>query len=504
MSETDLALEYEILKCFKTLLNHEAGADDAIAHPACITNLVQALISPNLQSRKTAAEIVVFLAHWAKPTGHEYVLGGLDHLQRVRGEVGRFDAWFAALVATIDGRGRMGSLVGASEEIRMHSLRGGKDAQGRLQASAAAADNALMEYALTNFLLINTLLVIPGDFTVRMHLRSQMEAAGVKQLIAKVAAFRHNLLDRQIEQYRDSADKDAEGMRETYKHELLRDLADPHDLFNALLASVDPQPRARAFLVSTLQHMLLIRHPGDARVHYFGLIDRLVASIALDGEALDNDFSSLLGVSVATLAARFADHDRLQASLDESAGLRSTVAHLKLEHQALADELGQRDDGLVGSLKGKLTRTEDDLRVSRMTTRSLETRLEELATAHKAALAEMELQNREMFSMLKQARALETIQDDVGVLDRRELMSLWDKKLERTKSRMALEGRGQTDRLGLPVELSSRSPKASDGSRSPRRSAFEDPDEEVVRQHIEERLASGAADLVRRAILRSR
>lgn len=83
--------------------------------------------------------------------GHSYVLKGLDNLMNVKGDHGRFDAWFTILEATLDGRGKMGSLVGASDDIK--TLRG-REAQLAMHAASdvaatAAGDNALAEYCVS-------------------------------------------------------------------------------------------------------------------------------------------------------------------------------------------------------------------------------------------------------------------------------------------------------------------------------------------------------------------
>jgi cytokinesis protein len=143
--EQDQPLEYEILKCLKTLLNSKYGAKEAVSHPKCVVHIGASLTSPSLPTRKTVCDILTFLSYWDAPHGHLIVLEGLDHLMRLRGELGRFDAWFSTFESTIDGRGRMGSLVGASEEIR--SLRG-KDIQAALAARDHQIDSALSEYAV--------------------------------------------------------------------------------------------------------------------------------------------------------------------------------------------------------------------------------------------------------------------------------------------------------------------------------------------------------------------
>lgn len=73
----------------------------------------------------------------------------------VKNDHGRFDAWFTVMEATLDGRGKMGSFVGASEEVK--TLRG-REALQMMQAANeamgfATGDNALSEYAVSRIRL---------------------------------------------------------------------------------------------------------------------------------------------------------------------------------------------------------------------------------------------------------------------------------------------------------------------------------------------------------------
>src|SRR5271156_2816119 len=109
-------------------------------HPATIFALCSSIVSPHLPTRKVVAEILTFLCHWDPPNGHTSVLTAMDQLKSALSELGRFDAWMRLLEVTIDGRGRMGSLVGASDEMR----------KGGMGVAAP-----LLEYALANLFLIN-------------------------------------------------------------------------------------------------------------------------------------------------------------------------------------------------------------------------------------------------------------------------------------------------------------------------------------------------------------
>ncbi|RUS13391.1 armadillo-type protein [Endogone sp. FLAS-F59071] len=133
--EEDLKMEVEIIKCFKSLLNNRWGAREALANPQCIYNLTFSITSPPYQTRKLICEVLTFLCWCEVPIGHSLVLKGMDMLREHRRDFGRFDAWLRLLEHTLDGRGKMGSMVGASLEYKQ-------------MAAAGTADNHLMEYTV--------------------------------------------------------------------------------------------------------------------------------------------------------------------------------------------------------------------------------------------------------------------------------------------------------------------------------------------------------------------
>lgn len=141
-------LESEILKCLKTLFNHAAGTNDAIEHNASMPAIAASLTSPQIVTRKMAAELLIFFVAREGPRGRNLVLGALDDLARSRKAPGRFDTWFKYWEEAIDGRGTMGSRVGASSAVR--SLRGGEGAHlsANGDSSYGQLDAHLMEYAV--------------------------------------------------------------------------------------------------------------------------------------------------------------------------------------------------------------------------------------------------------------------------------------------------------------------------------------------------------------------
>jgi cytokinesis protein len=183
----DLDREYDIAKCLKALMNTKFGADDALAHQQVIVSLVNCLLSVRVTTRKLVSEILTFLCHWADGQGHSKVIQAMDYAKDKQGENGRFDAWMRILEVSVDSRGKMESLVGASEEFRSGGI---------------GMENLLMEYAVATLFLINMIIDTPEkDLQLRVHLRSQFAVCGLKRILTKMEAFQYEIIDRQIENF---------------------------------------------------------------------------------------------------------------------------------------------------------------------------------------------------------------------------------------------------------------------------------------------------------------
>ena len=150
------ALEQEILKALKNLFNGVAGAYDAVHNNTSIRAIVESLTSPSLPARSLAAHLLIFLL---SRDGPNLTLRGFDAVQASRKAIGRFDVWFQYLEEALDGRGKMGSVVGASDTVM--SLRG---ANSRTTARSIAnepldLDKKLGEYGVrSRFLSLSILL----------------------------------------------------------------------------------------------------------------------------------------------------------------------------------------------------------------------------------------------------------------------------------------------------------------------------------------------------------
>lgn len=87
-------------------------------NPQCVFHIMLSLTSPSITTRKLVCEQLIFLCHVEVPQGHGIVIQGMEKLKDYKQEHGLFDGWLKKLEDVLDGRGRMGSLVGASEDVK--------------------------------------------------------------------------------------------------------------------------------------------------------------------------------------------------------------------------------------------------------------------------------------------------------------------------------------------------------------------------------------------------
>ncbi|KAL8966203.1 MAG: hypothetical protein Q9183_003474, partial [Haloplaca sp. 2 TL-2023] len=314
-SDKDLDREYDIVKCLKALMNNKYGADDALLHQQVIVSLATSLVSPRLTTRKLVSEVLTFLCHWAEGEGHLKVLQAMDYVKNQQGENGRFDAWMRIVEVTIDGRGKMGSLVGASEEVRSGGI---------------GMENLLMEYAVASLFLLNMLIDAPeNDLQLRCHIRAQFTSCGIKRILTKMEGFEYEIIDKQIDRYRENEAIDYEDLlqrensstKDSVEGEI-KDMQDPAQIVEAISSKVQGS-RAQDYFLSALQHMLLIRdNEGEDRLRMFQLVDSMLSYVAMDRRLPDMDLKQSLNFSVQSLLDQLHTDSEARQAFDEATEAR--------------------------------------------------------------------------------------------------------------------------------------------------------------------------------------
>jgi cytokinesis protein len=359
---------------------------------------------------------------------------------------------------------------------------------------------------LSNLILINGIMNVIEDLDLRIHHRSQMESAGLQRIIALCSSFGVSTIDKQLQILQAVLEEDERKFRERMNQDTLRDLANLDDVYNAVRSKTQDTEASRYFL-SMMQHLLLIREEGQPLVHYYQLLDSLVTDVVLDKKL--GGAEQRLGHSVERIIAQFNEADRSQRAEEEAAEARANALRLKLEKEALEQEIAQGHDGLVGSLKQQVLDLEQKLGVTRETTSKLLGQLETQKLGYEERIAQLEAQIMELFRMLKEVgKGMDHILDN-GSLDQKNLVMSLEKHFQRSRTIHILEGKDrlppraaagvdedseQKESDTTPKKASpnhgSRHAKFTKESEAPggRVSQFMDADETAVQEQIQQQL----------------
>ncbi|THX33237.1 FH2-domain-containing protein [Aureobasidium pullulans] len=446
VNDRDLDREYDIVKCLKALMNNKYGADDALEHAPIVNALGASLISPRLNTRKLVSEVLTFLCHWAEGRGHQKVLQALDSLKSSQGENGRFDAWMRIVEVTVDGRGKMGSLVGASDEVRSGGI---------------GMENLLMEYAVASLFLVNMIVDAPErDLHLRCHIRAQFTACGIKRILNKMEQFQYDIIDKQVERYRANEIIDYEDLLEKEnqvdgQEPEPQDLSDPVQIVQAIMSKVNGSHSADYF-VSSLQHLLLIRdNEAEDRLRMFQLVDAMLSYVAMDRRLPDMDLKQSLNFTVQSLMDKLYTDSEARQARDEALEARQIAESALAERDELRAQLELGADGLVKKLTKSLEERDSVIQVQQRQIDGLKAELLEVQRVRALELQRNELETRELYLMLRDAQDIAaasaktgtksgTATDPTqmqGILDRERLMDRLEMQLERAKTQAKLEGK---------------------------------------------------------------
>lgn len=266
-----------------------------------------------------------------------------------------------------------------------------------------------------------------------------MEASGLQRIIRLCRTFAVESIDSQLNILQQMLDDDEKKLRERMDQVILKDLANPEDVYKALQAKTQ-ESKAKDYFLSIMQHLLLIREEGPALAHYYQLIDSMVTDMVLDKKL--GGAEQRLGHSVERIIAQFNEADRYQHVEDELAKAHATALRLGLEKEALEEEIARGEGGMVGELKSKVSHLEEKLQQSRVNYTRLQGQLETQKQGYEEQITQLEAQIMELFRMLKEVgKGVDKIFENSGAMDRKTLIDTLERHFERDKTISILEGR---------------------------------------------------------------
>lgn len=436
-------------------MNSMYGAEDAFKHHHCVSALTASLTSPRVTTRKLVSEVLTFLCHWERPIGHTSVIAALDQLKTYQGEHGRFDSWLRIVEVTIDGRGKLGSLVGASEEVRSGGI---------------GMESLLMEYALATLFLINIIATGCDDLHARIHIRAQLKACGFQRISTKMQGFQYELIDKQIQKYEDDAAADYDELMERDGGSMAdsiegdpKDLNDPTAIVDAIMTKVQGS-QAQDYFVSSLQHLLLMRDNNhEDRLRMFQLVDSILGYVVMDRRLPDMELKASLNFSVQALMDKLHTDAEARHALEQASESRQIAENAIAERDAMKEQIAMGADGLIAKLQQQLEEQTQVIEIGRRQIMGLTGELEEIKLAHAMQMQKSELETRELYLMLRDSQDVadaahaekvkkakkegKPIPEELsvaqmkGIMDRQKLMMRLETQLERKKTEFKLEGK---------------------------------------------------------------
>lgn len=297
---------------------------------------------------------------------------------------------------------------------------------------------------VANLILIVGMINCVEDLDLRIHHRSLMESAGLPRIIQICISFGVPNIDQQVDMLQSLIAEDERRLRERMDQLILKDMANPEDVYKALQAKTQGS-KAKDYFLSMMQHLLLVREEGPALAHHFQLIDSMVADLVLDKKL--GGAEQRLGHSVERIIAQFNEADRYQHVEDELAKAHASIVQLRLDKAALEDEMSMGEGGMVGVLRDKVQRLEDKLTQSRDNYSRLQNTLDNQRDHYEEQIKQLEAQIMELFRMLKEVgKGVDKIFENSGGMDRKQLIDTLERHFERDKTISILEGRDKRRR----------------------------------------------------------
>ena len=211
------------------------------------------------------------------------------------------------------------------------------------------------------FILINAILTNIDDLDFRLHLRNELLRTGFRDILEKLTNQLHSDATKlssdltiQLNAFNNSKNEDFEELVSRFDN-INFQLEDASDCFNILYNSTKNTP-SEMFLLSILQHLLVIRDDPFAKPAYFRLIEECVSQIVLHKDGYDPDFRHGKKVEIdvdnviATIVERSRQdeerknnelHAKLEESLTAKEESEAKLAQLEAKHKDLEKQYAE-------------------------------------------------------------------------------------------------------------------------------------------------------------------
>lgn len=475
--ESLLEKEMALLRCLKVVVNIHEGAKAAVESKLLASSVTSALFSSKLQARKLASELLIFIAEYPKlkkKLGFDQVRQALESqvgenlhiLYREKLEkqsqgknkrsgspvrssgksefdanTKKYEVWIRLLLQTVAGRGKMGSMVGASDELKISGL---------------ASEGLLAEVSAVTTMLVNTLLRRDCDLKTRVHLRQILKRCGLMEFFKKAKDLDFDVIRSQINKFEEIELEDYDLLRRLENEDI--DFDDSVAVLKKLLQKTEGT-EASKYLKSTIQHLYLtqsdpLKTPNNPEIErHFKLIDGLVSKITIGQSSKDDE--TALNILINTLYSSLQTDDVARRAIVDSREAQKRAEEATAERDELLRQLSMGTDGLIDALRQEMREQEQLISKQRRLNKDLTKEIEEIKRKRILEKQEQELEMREMFIVLQNSGATnddETSAQPSKPFSKGDLIN----KLKNQISQKQVEFKAANRSFGGKVEPSSR------------------------------------------------
>ncbi|KAM4664393.1 protein diaphanous homolog 2 [Discoglossus pictus] len=135
---------------------------------------------------------------------------------------------------------------------------------------------------------INALVTSPEDLDFRIHLRNEFLRCGLKHILPDLKEKENEELDIQLKVFDENKEEDLLELSHRLR-DIRAEMDDINEVYH-LLYNMLKDTASEPFLLSILQHFLLIRNDYYIRPQYYKVLDECIGQIVLQCGGMDPDF----------------------------------------------------------------------------------------------------------------------------------------------------------------------------------------------------------------------
>ncbi|AOA64972.1 Formin [Komagataella phaffii CBS 7435] len=474
-----LEKESILLRCLRASLNaSDIGGRAAIESKIFSSTVFGALFSTRAANKKLAADMLAFLSNWRLNTEYGYISGYEQVWEAFTQRIGnnfhlkhqaqlqrnskkkvtssaqsttssdssyidltlsdyskmRYEGFLYSILRTLEGRGKMGSKVGASEEYKELSN---------------SSENSVVEFFVSSMILINSLIQLEPDIRKRMNTRNSFKNAHLLDIFDYLRDFGNEIINDQIEKF---FDYEAQDHQQLLQLDTLEDknvdLNDPVSLVKVIWEK-NQDSETQRYIKSMMQNLFMNQldsekaDTGKGLNRTLKLIDRLVSNVSMAAAAASND-ETALNITINRLFSSLQTDDVARKAIMEAREATKKAEEAIAERDELIRQMSMGSDGLVDQLKQELLEQEVILSKQRRQNEQIMSDLREARRLRMVEKQEQELEIRELLitlNSLKEKQALEhSNTEPVGAKDDR-LKSRLLQQLEKKQIEYKTESR---------------------------------------------------------------